>query len=492
MPEKPALVLGIVVDQFRYDYLLRFRADYKEGLDRLLTKGAVFADANYDQVPTVTGVGHSIFLSGAPPSVSGIVGNEWFDYETGKRVTCVSDSSTRIIGAPGGEGSSPRNLLVSTVGDELKIATQGRSRVVGISLKDRAAILPSGHMADGAFWFDSKTGNFVSSSYYFKEIPEWVRRFNGERNPDRYKGEHFLTASLSQEPGEKLYGSLQVSPFGNELVELFAERAISEEKLGQRGVTDLMTVSFSSNDYVGHEKGPDSAEVREISIRTDRTLGKLFHFLDARIGLERVLIVFTADHGVGPVPEENERRKMPGGRIPLSKTMETAQNALSRKYGPGNWVAVQVENALYLNRTLLREKNLSDAEAQQIAAEAVATIPHVARAYTGAQLSAGNAEWDPVSRRIMNGYNPRRSGDVYVLLEPYWIFGTIPTTHGSPYVYDSHIPLIFAGPNIRAGNYYRSVVSLDIAPTISNLLGIEFPSGSTGRILSEMFAGLQH
>jgi predicted AlkP superfamily pyrophosphatase or phosphodiesterase len=336
IPEKPALVLGIVVDQFRYDYLLRFRSEYKEGLDRLLTQGAVFADAKYEHVPTVTGVGHSILFSGAPPAVSGIVGNEWFDYETGKRVTCVSDDSVRMIGAPGGEGSSPRRLLVSTVGDELKIASQGRSRVVGISLKDRAAILPSGHMADEAFWFDSRSGNFVSSSYYFKEIPAWVQRFNGERNPDRYKGERFVQTLLPPEAGEKLYSQVQVSPFGNDLLELFAERAISEEKLGQRGATDLLTLSFSSNDYVGHEKGPDSAEVKEISIRTDRTLGKLLQFLDARIGLGKVLIVFTADHGVGPVPEENGRRNMPGGRILSSKTMEAAQNALAREYGPEN------------------------------------------------------------------------------------------------------------------------------------------------------------
>lgn len=488
---KPALVVGIVVDQFRYDYLLRFRGEYQEGLERLLTKGAVFADAKYEHVPTVTGVGHSILFSGAPPSVSGIVGNEWIDYETAKRVTCVSDSSTRMLGAPGGEGSSPRSLLVSTVGDELKTATSGQSRVFGISLKDRAAILPSGHMADGAFWFDAKSGNFVSSSYYFNEIPAWVERFNGERNPDRYKGERWLQTSLAQEAGEKLYSQMQVSPFGNDLVELFAERAITEEKLGQRGATDLLTVSFSSNDYVGHEKGPDSAEVKEISIRTDRTIGRLFQFLDARIGLGKVLIVFSADHGVGPVPEENERRKMPGGRIPLARTLEAAQNALASRYGAGNWVMAQVESALYLNRALIREKNLPEVEVQQVAARAAAGIPHVARVYTGSQLAAGGAEWDLLSRRIMNGYDPRRSGDLYILLEPYWIFGTLATTHGSPFVYDSHVPVIFMGPGIRAGTYYRSVSLFDIAPTVSNLLGIEFPSGSTGRILSEMFAGAQ-
>jgi predicted AlkP superfamily pyrophosphatase or phosphodiesterase len=484
--EKPKLVVAIAVDQFRYDYLLRFRPEYRQGIDRLLTRGAVFSNAYYQHFPTVTAIGHSTFLSGATPSISGIVGNDWFDRETGKSVTSVSDETVKILGGPGEGGASPHRLLVSTVGDELKISDGGKSRVIGISMKDRSAILPSGHMADAAFWFDHKTGSFISSTYYFSELPAWAREFNDAHPADHFKGAHWLSGHFDQ-PGEKLYNAVYDSPFGNELVEAFAERAVETEKLGQRGVTDLLAISFSSNDAVGHALGPDSPEVHDISVRTDQVLGKLFQFLDAKVGMENVLVVMTADHGVSPVPEVNQQRKMPGGRMPARIVRDTVQAALSRKYGEGNWISSPSEHSLYLNLELIHEKKLDRAEVNRAAAGAAMGIAHVARVFTREQLMQGAVIEDQISRRVMNGFYERRGADVYLLLEPYWMFSAHGTTHGTTYSYDSHVPVIFMGPGIQAGRFDQTIAVNDIAPTLATLLGIETPSGSVGRVLREIF-----
>jgi predicted AlkP superfamily pyrophosphatase or phosphodiesterase len=336
-PKKPKLVLAIVVDQFRYDYLIRFRSEYHGGLARLLSQGAVFTNAGYIHVPTVTAVGHSTVLTGATPSTSGIVANEWFDRDEGVHVTSVSDSHTQLLGGSG-TGSSPNRLLVSTIGDELKMAGGGQPRVIGVSLKDRAAILPSGHMADGAFWFDTRTGNFVSSTYYYKALPAWVEQFNALRPADQYRGVSWLGHKLPDD-NARLFAEIEVSPFGNELVEAFAERAVASEQLGTRESIDLLTVSFSSNDYVGHRYGPDSPEVRQTALATDRLLEKLFQAVDGRVGAGNYLVVFTADHGVAPVPEVNVARKMPGGRIDPAAIRAAVQIALVKKYGAGEWLA---------------------------------------------------------------------------------------------------------------------------------------------------------
>jgi predicted AlkP superfamily pyrophosphatase or phosphodiesterase len=484
--EKPKLVVAIAVDQFRYDYLLRFRAEYKQGLDRLLTRGAVFTNAYYQHFPTVTAIGHSAFMSGAPPSISGIVGNDWFDRETGKPVTSVSDETVKILGGAGEGGASPRRLLVSTVGDELKISDGGKSRVIGISMKDRSAILPSGHMADAAFWFDHKTGSFISSTYYFSELPAWASDFNARHPADRYKGAHWLSGHFDQSD-EKLYNAVYNSPFGNELLEAFAERVVEAEKLGQRGVTDLLAVSFSSNDAVGHGLGPDSPEVHDISVRTDQVLGKLFQFLDAKVGMANVLVVMTADHGVSPVPEVNQARKMPGGRMPPRIVRDTVQAALAKKYGEGNWISSPSEHSLYLNLELIHEKKLDRAEVNQAAADAAMGIAHVARVFTREQLMHGAVLEDQISRRVMNGFYERRGADVYLLLEPYWMFSAHGTTHGTTYSYDAHVPVILMGPGIQAGQFDETIAVNDIAPTLATLLGIETPSGSVGRVLREIF-----
>ena len=485
--EKPKLVVLIAVDQFRYDYLLRFRGDYKQGFDRLLTRGAVFTNARYEHFPTVTAIGHSTMSTGATPSISGIVGNEWYDREAGKMVTSVSDDSVKLLGGPGGAGASPRKLLVSTVCDELKMSNAGQSRVIGISLKDRSAILPSGHMANGAFWFDSNTGTFVSSTFYFPELPAWVRDFDAAHPADHYSGAVWMNRKYPDVAGEKLYRALPESPFGNELIEAFAESAVQGEQLGQRGATDILAVSFSSNDYVGHDLGPDAPEVRDISIRTDQIIGKLFQFLDTKIGLEHTLIILTADHGISPVPEVNQARHMPGGRMPAGIVRDTVQKALEAKYGSGDWITSPTEHSLYLNLNLIRSKNLSRAEVNEAAAEAAISVPHVFRVYTREQLMTGSCMEDQVGRRVMNGFYVRRSADIFILLEPYWMFASHGTTHGSTFSYDSHVPVIFMGPGIKKGRFDQAITVNDIAPTLSTLLGIETPSGSVGRALAEIF-----
>ena len=477
-------MLAIVVDQFRYDYLMRFRADYSSGLDTLLKTGAVFTSANLEHFPTVTAIGHSTFLSGAMPSGSGIVGNEWYAREEHRAVTSVSDPGTNLLGGKG-EGSSPHRLLVSTIGDELKIANGGKSRVIGISLKDRAAILPAGHMANGAYWFDSEAGAFVSSSYYFEDLPAWVKDFNQGHAADKFGGAKWLDHTLPSDH-KQLYAALAASPFGNELIEAFAERALQAEQLGTHETPDVLAVSFSSNDYVGHQVGPDAPEIREMCIRTDRLLGQLFQAVDRQAGMANVLVVLTADHGVAPVPEVNMNRKMPGGRIPQATFTHAVERALDMRYGEDKWIVSSAEGAIYFDQPLIAGKKLDPAEVDHVALQALIGLPHVFRVYTREQLE-NSVPSDVVGRRVVNGFYPRRSPDLEILLEPYWLFAESGTSHGTTFSYDSHIPLIFMGAGIKASEYTQPAALNDVAPTLAVILNVEPPAGSVGRVLSEIF-----
>jgi hypothetical protein len=482
---KPKLVVAVVFDQFRYDYLERFRGEFHAGFDRLLTHGAVFTNARYQHYPTVTAIGHSTFLSGALPSVSGIIGNEWYDRDDQAVVTSVTDASTHMVGGLGASGSSPRRLLVSTVGDELKMLYGGKSRIIGVSIKDRSAILPVGHMADAAYWLDGSTGNFVSSSYYFEEAPGWVKDFNKEHAIDRYSGAKWLEHLMPAET-PALYAAIPATPFGNEMIESFVEKAIESEQLGKHEETDLLAVSFSSNDYVGHEYGPDSPEVHDVSVRSDILLEKLFRALDRQVGMDRVLVVMTADHGVAPVPEVNVARHMPGGRLSNKIITDSVQQALRAKYGNFDWITNSADGFIYLNWELIEFKKLNIAEVAHTAAKAVEAIPHVFRVFTRDQLMAGAVPLDESSRDVSNGYYPKRGADLEVLLEPYWLFGPTGTSHSTTFGYDTHVPVIFMGANIRAGRYTESVTVNDIAPTLANILHVETPSGSSGRVLGEI------
>lgn len=499
-PKRPKLIVGIVVDQFRYDYLVRFREHYNSGLARLLRDGAVFTNAHYEHFPTVTAIGHSTFLTGATPSVSGIVGNEWFDRETGKQVTSVTDPKEKMLGggARAGAGAdaaaSPRRMLVSTVGDELKMASSG-SKVVGISVKDRSAILPAGHMADGAYWFDSASGNFASSTYYFRKLPTWVSDFNASRFVDKFLNAEWTPVSggapfrkMAAKADKDYYTSLEATPYGNDVVEKFAEAAVLGERLGKRDATDVLAISFSSNDYIGHSVGPDSPQVRDVSIRTDRILGALFNFLDAQVGMRNVLVVLTADHGVSPMPEVNQERRMPGGRLPEPELTARIESALKAKFGDGKWVAGRTGASLYFDHNLIREKRLTPAAVADAAVDAARSIPHVYRAYSRYRLANGEAPGDFIDRRILNGFFYQRAPDMTVVAEPYYMFDAKGTTHGMPFGYDSHVPVVFMGPGVRPGRYHAKAAVNDIAPTLATMLEVETPSGSSGRVLEEMLA----
>jgi predicted AlkP superfamily pyrophosphatase or phosphodiesterase len=495
---KPKLVVGIIVDQFRYDYLTRFRADYHGGLDQLMSQGAVFTNAFYQQVPTVTAVGHSIFMSGAMPAISGIVSNAWYDRDEGKVVTSVCDWTEKTVGGhqetkgpkcADSDPASPRRFLVSTVGDELRNAHE-ESKVIGISIKPRGAILPSGHRAAGAFWFDDVTGNFVSSTFYSQELPAWASAFNEQKLPAKYvdrKWEGFPQWSFRA--GAKMpYEKLPASPWGNELIEQFAEHAVTGEKLGQRGATDLLTVSFSSNDYVGHRVGPDAPEVRDMAIRTDQLLGKLFRLLDEKVGLNNVVIVLSADHGVASTPKHSEESRMPGGYL-HARLEEAVQSALNRRFGDATWLIPGAgETTLYFDHQAIEKMKISEEQVYAAAKEAILSIPqlHAARAYTRTQLDNG-IEGDFIARAAMNGYYPRRSGDISLIFEPGYMGGTSGATHSSVYAYDRHVPVLFMGPGIKAGRYDETIAPNDIAPTLATMLDIQTPDGSSGRVLREMF-----
>jgi predicted AlkP superfamily pyrophosphatase or phosphodiesterase len=493
------LVLLIAVDQFRYDYLTRFRSEYSSGIKRLLEEGAVFTNANLEHYPTVTAVGHATMLSGATPSESGIIGNDWFDRGTGASVQSVSDPTVKVIGTPTGAAASPRRLLVSTLGDELKLAavtrkgTPAAPRVFGVSLKDRSAILAVGRGADAAYWWDTRTGGFASSTYYLKEAPAWVTAFNTRKPADRHAGESWMTASLPStsllrlptDIGTALYDSVYASPYGNEQLLDFTMRLIENERLGTRGATDLLSVSFSSNDSVGHTFGPHSPQVRDIALWTDRTIGRLLTYVDTTVGRQHTLVAFTTDHGVAPLPETARDQGLPGGRITTRELFDPIERAVVERFGEGKWLLSTAGSSPYFNYELIEQRELDPAEVRRVAANAAAKVPHVARVYTRDQLLSGAVPRDRIGNRILRGFNAQRSGDLEIILEPYWIRRAAGTTHGTPYSYDAHIPLILMGQRIKAGEYSDTVALNDLAPTLATLTGVEIPGASVGRVLTE-------
>jgi|tagenome__1003787_1003787.scaffolds.fasta_scaffold20963275_2 predicted AlkP superfamily pyrophosphatase or phosphodiesterase len=523
---RPRLVVVISIDQFRADYLQRFSKYFGSGgFNLLLRQGANFTQAYYQHSVTQTCPGHAVILTGSYADRNGIVANTWFDTASHKAEYCSADTAARLIGV-GSEGRSPRNLLVSTVGDELKEATKGRSRVITVAGKDRSAIMLGGHDADAAYWTEDTL--FVSSTYYMKELPGWVQRFNTSGEVSKYQGlvwDRLLPASdyamvgpddvaAEREAGgmgrtfPHLLGQIrsssatflegfQTSPFENELIVDFAIKAITEESLGQDDAPDLLGIGFSANDLVGHSYGPDSHEMMDITIRTDRLLQRFFGFLAERIGLEHVAIVLTSDHGVPSLPEVRHMRDpgATGGRIDPAVIAGAAEQALRAQYGtprrPGfvdqpTWIIYQGWPWLYLNREALRDRRIDIAEAERIAQRAVQRVPGVVRALTATELQRERAS-NSRTREELSFYPPR-SGNVYYELAPYLVPEAKPqgTTHGAPWEYDTHVPMLWLSSGIRPGNYGHSVGVADLAPTLSALLGIPPPSASQGRVLKEM------
>ena len=545
---RPRLVLLIVVDQFRYDYLSRFGDLFgSRGIGRLMRAGASWTEANFDHVPTFTAPGHAVFMTGASPSQTGIIANEWYERETGRRVKSITDDSTMMLaGKPNEKGKSPRRLLCSTVGDELRLADGDRSKVIGISAKDRSAILPAGRRANAAYWFSTDNGNIISGTYYFEHLPEWVVRFNNRHMADALFGarwdrllpneaEYLRRAGRDDVPWENLdkssadtnffphvvtggsaapdkpfYRALDYTPFSNDMLVAFAEEAIANERLGAGDATDLLSVSFSANDYVGHRFGPYSQEAMDMTLRVDRQIGKLLDFVDARVGLGNTIVIFTADHGASPVPEQAALLNLAGRRYQKADLLKVAEEGLQARYARRDRPATdyiqtfknrdETEQGLlnsnfYLNRRALQRDGIDLDEAERVLGEAVLKLPGVARYFTRRQLENNSiSPADPVARRVLHGFYSQRSGDVIIVYEPYAIQFDPPddptdprssATHGSPYSYDTHVPLIIMGRGFASGRYTQAAAPTDIAPTLAHVLGLEAPSCSVGRVLAE-------
>ncbi|QQS45124.1 MAG: alkaline phosphatase family protein [Acidobacteriota bacterium] len=514
---KVRLVVAITIDQFRFDFLRRFEDQFGEGgFRRLLKGGAVFTRANYIHVPTVTACGHATFLTGTTPAYNGIIGNEWYDRETGTRVSNVGDRNVKGLGSrDGAGGASPARLIGTTVGDEMKLASGGAAKVIGVSIKDRGAILPAGKRPDGAYWFNAATGNLISSTYYFSDLPEWVREFNRSQRPDRFFGKRwekllpeaayqrsgpddvayeksplgnkfpFTITGGEEAPGPRFYSLFQATPFANDYLVDFAKAAIEAEKLGTDEVTDLLAISFSSNDILGHAYGPYSHEVHDMTLRTDRTLAELFNYLDRRIGLDRTIIVLTADHGVGPAPEQVEAMGY-GGRIEAKKLLDAVETALDERFGQEKWILADVNYNVYLDESVIEKHKLSIEEVEEFAAQVLRRQPGIAECFTRSKILSGRLPKTVVAARVANGYHPQRNGNLVVVVQPFYLIGEgAVASHGTPYGYDAHVPVIFYGRGITAGEYHQDCSPADIAPTLATLLKVEPPSNAVGRVLAE-------
>ena len=543
-PKRPRLVLLIVVDQFRYDYLERFGDLFvANGLQRLVREGASWTQSNYDHMPTYTAPGHGTMMTGAYPAETGIIGNSWLDRASGFVVTSVADDKTKLVGDnPNANGMSPHRLMGSTIGDELRLATNGRAKVIGISVKDRSAILPAGRNANAAYWFSTANGNMVSSTYYFKDkvLPAWVTTFNSGKPANKYFGAkwerllpeaeyvkragpdnpsweavsnnsgdtntfpHTITGGAPS-PNGVFYNALDYSPYTNDLLVAFTQQAIINEKLGEDDDTDVLTVSFSANDYVGHRFGPYSHEAMDVTLRTDRQIATLLDFVHTRVGLANTLIAFTADHGVSPIPEQAKELGLGGERLNLTDFFATINKGISARYNPqgkspdpsadyllkstqaGTSREHFINGNIYFNYDALRRDGVSVEEFSQVVIAGALTFPGVARAFSRIQLMRGATSiTDPIERRVLHGFYPARSGDVVIVPEPFKYLGdTITATHGSAYSYDTHVPTIIMGPGINAGRYLEPATPADIAPTLSALLRITPPTNATGRVLIE-------
>ncbi|MEK6409121.1 MAG: alkaline phosphatase family protein [Acidobacteriota bacterium] len=519
---KTKLVLVIVVDQFRYDFLQRFGDLFGSGgFSRLMNEGALFTNANYDYVPTFTACGHAAIFAGSSPAQNGIVGNAWFDRESGKVRVMVTDDSAHLVTASGQSAksgaASPRYLQGTTIGDQMRLANGFQSKVVAASLKDRAAVLPGGQRPNGAFWFNDANGEFVSSDYYSKELPAWVKKFDANERPDKYFGMKWERAlppeaykraqaeNLSlqrsalgsrfpyaitggdQKPGQRFYTAFQITPFASEYLAAFGKAAVEAESLGADDFPDLLSISFSSPDLAGHYYGPDSQEIVDTYIRLDRVVADLLSYFDKKIGLANMIVVVTGDHGVAPVPEYMKSKGFDAARLPAREVVEAANKALGARFGEAKWVVNFINDQLYLDQRLIVEKKIDPGEAERVAGEAALEAEGVVNYFTRAQIVAGRMPAGSVARRVTNGFNRERSGDVWLITKPLWFFaeGELPTTHGSAYNYDTHVPVILFGSGVRPGRYNADCSPSDIAPTLAALLGIEPPSNRTGRVLVE-------
>ena len=517
--ERPKLVVGIVVDQMRWDFLYKYQAKYGNGgFKRLLNEGYSFNNVMIDYIPTVTALGHTSIYTGSVPSIHGIAGNDWTDKETGKNVYCTTDETVNAVGTEAKKigQHSPRNLWSTTITDQLGIATNFRSKVVGVSLKDRASILPAGHNPTAAFWFDETTGNFITSDYYLKELPQWLNEFNKEENgkklvangwktllpiseyfestEDNVAWESLLgSAKTPTFPYENLVkdydakkGVIRTTPFGNSLTLKMAEATINGYKMGEDQITDFLAINIASTDYVGHAFGPNSIEIEDTYLRLDQDLEVFFQQLDKKVGKGNYLVFLSADHGAAHSEGYMQANKMATGFFGegLEKTLN---DELEKKYA-GSKLILGIDNyQVYLNQNVIKEKGLETDEVKKTILGLLNKDKRVLYAVDLEEVAEAPIP-EPIKTRIINGYNWQRSGDIQIITHDSMLptYAKKGTTHSVWNSYDAHIPLIFMGWKVKNGQSAKPYQMTDIAPTLAQMLKVENPSGNIGNPITEV------
>ena len=512
--ERPKLVVGIVVDQMRWDYLYRYQKRYTDGgFKRLLGEGFSCENTMIPYVPSVTAIGHTCIYTGSVPSIHGIAGNNFV--KDGKKVYCTDDDSVKPVGTTSVAAlMSPRNLWVSTIGDEMKIASNGRAKVVGVALKDRASILPAGHNPNGAFWFDDQTGCFITSSYYMDHLPKWVEAFNDKRLPEQYLSQKWntlypkntYTESTTDEneyengirEGVKAtlplnlpelykkygYGIIRNTPFGNSLTLDMAKAAIDGEQLGADDETDLLAVSCSSTDYIGHQVGTHAIETEDTYLRLDKAIADFLTYLDSKVGKGNYLVFLSADHGAMNNAAFLQDRRIPAGSWDASATAKKLNHVLAKEYPEAGDIVKTVMNyQVFFNRDEIKSKQLDFDNIKQTVVNVLKEDPSVLYACDMAKASTESIP-EEVKSRIINGYNRERSGDVVIILKPnFYAHGMKGTDHGAWNSYDTHIPLVFMGWGIKHGATTKQTFMTDIAPTIAAMLHVQAPNGCVGKAI---------
>ncbi len=511
--EKPKLIVGIVVDQMRFDYLTRFNEYFgNDGFNRLISEGSNFTYMHYNYVPTFTAPGHTSIYTGTTPFFHGIIANDWFNRVNNDMESSVADNSFQSVGVQTNEGKrSPKKLLANTITDQLKIATNGKSKVISISIKDRAAILPGGHSADEAFWYSGKTGKFITSDYYMKRLPKWVDDFNNKKLPDKFisqewnlslkasdysislpdesgyesdifnEGKTSFPHSLKNVEGKSKYSALISTPFGNQLVLEMAKAAVIHENLGKNSVPDFLAVSFSSTDYIGHAYGPNSVEIEDTYIKLDKQIADLLTVLDKQVGKGNYLLFLTADHGVMESPDYLKKLKINGENVDGKLFYNSLKSFAEKKYSNEKIIMNFSNKQIFLDYKLIKNKGLNINEVEHNFKDYLLTnFPQIALVFTREELQKKIAERSS-NNLILNGFNFKRSGDIALEFEP----NIIPdhkkgSTHGSIYNYDTHVPMIFYGWHIPHQEVNAPVYIVDIAATIANLVGITESNECTG------------
>jgi predicted AlkP superfamily pyrophosphatase or phosphodiesterase len=516
--ERPKLVVGIVVDQMRYDYISRFWNGYSEGgFKRLVKEGFNFKNNHYNYAPTSTGPGHASVYTGTTPASHGIIGNDWYDKEIGASVYCAADNTYASVGTASAAGQmSPKQLLTTTISDQLKLHTQSRSKVIAIALKDRGAVLPGGHTADAAYWFHGKEeGSWISSTFYMETLPSWVTQFNS-KVPQQYKKPWDLLKSekayiqsgsdknnyegayrgetaavfphdlVSLWEANGAYDILKATAYGNSLTADFALAALKGENLGKGVDTDFLAISFSSTDYVGHQFGVNSREIEDTYYRLDLDLERLLKALDAQVGPGNYSLFLTADHAAVQVPSYLKDLKIPSGYFDSKVFKEKLNAYVADQFGSEDLIENISNYQVFLNRGLAAQLDIDLKGMQEDLAQFILQDSAVERTYTAHQMWGGEYT-KGIPYILQNGYNPNRSGDVLFVLKPAVIsYSRTGSTHGSPQIYDTHTPLLFYGKGFKRGASYERSEIPDIAPTLAAMLGIAFPNGTTGKPLTQV------